>query len=113
MLVSASLPTGNAGESSLNNDVYMSMVGTDDAHNANVFPFFTNTVEHEFTHQLKGDTQNPNIDPFTYYLNEFNVDFRVQMMGWGVRQDALVSGARNRPFTVQPKQENIKPRTDQ
>ena len=113
LLVSSSLPTGNAGESGLNGGVYMSMVGTDDAHNANVFPFFTNTVEHEFTHQLKGDTQNPNSNPFSYILNEFNVDFRDQMMGWGVRQDSLVSGAQNKPFTVPQKQENIKPRTDQ
>jgi RHS repeat-associated protein len=112
LLVSDTLPTGNSGESSRQGNMYMSMIGVDDAHSANFFPFFTNDVEHEFTHQLKGDTQHPNTNPFSYEANEFNVDFRVQMMGWGVRQDTLVSGAENKPFTVQPQQENIRPTTD-
>jgi len=95
----------------------MSMIGVNDAHDYNVFPFFTNTAEHEIAHQLKGDPQNPELDPVEHpvnnILNEFNVNFRDMMMGWGAKQDALVSGAQKKPYTVQPKQENIKPRTDQ
>jgi hypothetical protein len=112
LLVTGSISTGNAGESPQpNNGTYLSIIGVNDAHNSNVFPFFTNTVEHEITHQLKGDTQNPNTNPFAYTFNEFNVDFRAQMLGFGVKQDALVSGAQNKPFTVPQKQE--KPKTDQ
>ena len=96
----------------MSNGTYVSAIGLNDAHSGNYFPAFTNTVEHEFTHQLKGDTQNPNSNPAAYMLNEFNVDFRVQMMGWGVQQNALVNGAQDKPFTVQPKQESIQPRTD-
>ena len=56
---------------------------------------------------------HPPEHPLNYMLNEVNVNLRNQMMGWGVRQDALVSGAQNKPYTVQPRQENINPRTDQ
>ncbi len=119
LLVSGTLPTGNAGESAPpdQNGTHMSMVGVDDAHNVNLFPFFTNTVEHEITHQLKGDPENPELNPgqhpVNYMLNEVNVNFRSMMMGWGVKQDTLVSGAQTKPYTVQPKQDNIRPRTDQ
>jgi RHS repeat-associated protein len=112
LLVSSALPTGNSGESSFKGGFYLSMVGVDDAHSHNAFPLFTNDVEHEFTHQLKGDTQNPNTNPFSYEANEFNVDFRVTMMGWGVQQSSLVAGAKDKPFTVQPEQKNLQPRTD-
>lgn len=113
LAVSDSLPTGKAGESGLSsNGTYVSAIGLNDAHGGNYFPLFTNTIEHEFTHQLKGDTQNPNTNPAAYIMNEFNVDFRVQMMGWGVQQNTLVNGAQNKPFTVQTQQKAIQPRTD-
>jgi len=113
VLVTDKLPTGNAGESApANNGLYLSMVGVGDAHNANAFPLFTNTVEHEMMHQLKGDTEHPNTNPAAYIANEFNVDFRDQMMGLGVRQDSAASGAQNKPFTVQPGEKNVKPKAD-
>jgi hypothetical protein len=104
---------GMANIAGTKSGVYMSMIGVNDAHNANVFPFFANTVEHEFTHQLKGDTQRANVGPFSYVFNEFDVNFRDQMMGWGIEQSALVSGARKKPFTVPQNQQNIKPMTKQ
>jgi RHS repeat-associated protein len=113
VMVSDTLAGGHSGDSPpVQRGLYMTFIGVDDAHSATFFPFFANTVEHEFTHHLKGDTQNPNTNPFSYEANEFNVDFRVLMMGWGVRQNSLVSGAENKSFSVQPQQRSIRPRTD-
>jgi hypothetical protein len=108
------LPSGKAGDSPQvsSNGGYLSFIGVDAAHSSNVFPLFVNTMEHEFIHQFNGDTQGPNMDPFSYVINEFAVDGRAQMMGWGVPQGSLVSGAGNKPFTVQPTQDKIQPRTD-
>lgn len=113
VFVTNSLPSGNSGDSpQVNNGQYLSLISADDEHTHNAFPFFTNTVEHEFIHQLNGDTQGPNMNLFSYTINEFAVDARAVGMGWGVRQGSLVSGAENRPFTVQPTQDKIQPRTD-
>jgi hypothetical protein len=78
------LPSGKAGDSPQvsSNGGYLSFIGVNAAHSSNVFPLFVNTVEHEFIHQFNGDTQGPNMDPFSYVINEFAVDGRAQMMGW-------------------------------
>jgi len=111
VVASNGTPSGAAGDSGVDKktDVAISSININEAHNANVFPFFTNTTEHELMHQFVGDVYK-DWGPVSYEANEFRTDSRVMdQEAMGMNQQAVREGLGQRRYAAPLNPEANKP----
>ena len=97
------------GESGVDKkDVAISFININEAHSANVAPFFTNTTEHELMHQFVGDVYKER-NGVSYYPNEFVIDGRVAGQAAGISQQSAREGLEPRRYAAPINPEANKP----
>jgi RHS repeat-associated protein len=94
-----------------NSGKFVSIVNVNDVHDDNAFPLFTNSTEHELAHQFLGDPTTQNSSFIKYFLNENNVDARVEGQHMGVSQTGFREGLEPRSCANPTNPEAIKPQT--
>jgi RHS repeat-associated protein len=116
LMVSTATPNGAAGTSGVdkNTDTAVTFLNFNEAHDRNVYPFFTNTTEHELGHQFLGDSYLPKsggIGGALQYLGrEGVVDTRVAGQAAGISQQGFRVGLEPRRYAVPANPEANKPK---
>ena len=113
IMASTGTPSGAAGDSSASRctGTALTFINVNDATDTNkLYPFLTNTTEHELGHQFLGHPFLPDPSFLQYFGREMEVDARVKGQANGISQTGFREGLEPRRYAVPANPEANKPR---
>ena len=113
IMASTGTPSGASGDSSASRSTGISLtfINVNDVIDTNkLYPFATNTTEHELGHQFLGHPFLPGPSFLQYFGREMEVDARVKGQANGISQTGFREGLEPRRYAVPASPEANKPR---